>query len=148
MSNQEEKPFAKAIELKQWQDPVEDVAVVFSEGTCNVYFFVADSELLGKLSFAGATAIRSVRTEVAPYMDRECKFSSYILEVFCSPWPTEIEFGFYTEQAREFLHKKRHLLVMGHDIYHEILCLDYSETYLSKADAEYLYAEKVLRRQP
>ena len=76
MFNPKEKPFAKAIELKQWQDPVEDVAVVFSEGTCNVYFFVGDSELIGKLSFARATSVRTERMAVAPYMDRECKFSS------------------------------------------------------------------------
>jgi hypothetical protein len=144
MFSRKEKSFAKAIELEQWQDPVEDVAAVFSEEVCNVYFFVRDSELIGKLSFDRATAFRSVRTEVAPHMDSESKFSSYILEVFHSPRPGDIEFGFYTEQAREFLRKKRHFLVKGHDIYHEVLCLDFSESYLSKEDDEYSYAQKVL----
>jgi hypothetical protein len=148
MFGRKEKPFAKAIPLQQWQDPVEDIAVVFSEGACNIYFFVGDSELIGKLSFDCAVTCRSVCTEVAPYQDRESSLSSYILEIFHSPWPAEVEFGFYTEQARVRIHEKRHFLVKGHDVYHEILCRGFSESYLSTQDSEYSFAQKVLGRQP
>lgn len=149
MFGQRKKPSARAIALSQWQDPVNDVAVVFSEGTCCVYFFVRDSELLGKLSFDGVWAIRGVRTEIAPYMDRESHLGSHILEVFDSLWPSEIECGFYGEQSKKRLHKEsRHFLVKGHDIYHEILCTDYSEQYLSKTDEEYPFALRVLGTTP
>ncbi len=145
MFNRRGKPYAKAIELKKWQDPVEDVAAIFSESACIVYFFVSDSEQIGKLSFDGAWSFRSVRTEIAPYMDKESKFGSYILEVFNSPWPSEVEFRFYTASSKARLHNEaKHFLIKRHAIYHEVLCQSCSETYLTKEHADYDYAIRVL----
>jgi hypothetical protein len=146
MFGRRDKPFARAIPLQQWQDHVENIAVVFSDAACSIYFFVRDSELIGKLSFDCAVACRSVCTEVAPYEARESSLSSYILEICHSPWPAEIEFGFYTEQARVRNSEKRHFLVKGHDVYHEVLCREFSELYLSTQDSEYSFAQKVLGR--
>lgn len=149
MFSRNNKSYAKAIELKEWQNHVEDVASIFSERKCNVYFYVRDSNIIGKLSFEGAWAFRSVRTEVDPYVDSECDFSSYILEVFNSSWPSEIEFGFYTKFSKMNLHNEsKHYLVKGHDIYHEILCQKYNETYINENDEEYKYALWLLDNKP
>ena len=149
MFGRQNKPFAKAIGLQEWQDPVDDVVAVFSERSCDVYFFIRESEKIGKLSFEAAWAFRSVKTECAPYMDRESTLHSYVLEVFNSPWPSEIEFGFYTESSKARLHSEaKHFLVQGHDIYHEVLCRGYTEKYLMKSDGEYSYARRLLGAVP
>jgi hypothetical protein len=139
------KPRAKAIPLTEWQDPVEDVALLLSERGCTVYFTVGESEKIGRLLFEGVWATRSVRTEVAPYDDTASGFSSYIVEVFDSPWPNEVKGGFYTESAQARLRaESRHFLVKGHDVYHEVLCRTYVEAYLSPGESGFSYAKQCL----
>jgi hypothetical protein len=139
------KPHAKAIPLREWQDPVEDVAILLSERRCTVYFSVGESEKIGRLSFEGVWATRSVRTEVAPFDDTASGYSSYIIEVFDSSWPAEVEHGFYTESARARLYNEsRHFLVKGHDVYHEVLCRGYVEAYLSPGELSFPYAKQCL----
>jgi hypothetical protein len=63
---------ANIIPLEFWKDPQSDVIVIFSERECSVYFSCWTSagepaDFIGKLSFNGAAAVRSLDHEFNPY---------------------------------------------------------------------------------
>jgi hypothetical protein len=145
--------YAKAIKLERWQSPVEDVLLLYSEGTCIVYFLIQsdtgdqlDECCIGKLQFFGAHAVRSFRTEVLPYYDHQHDYHSYILEVFQSPWRAEALVGIYSEQLKaSLLARARHFIVAGHDIYHEIVAESYNEQYITNNSEEFVCVSRELK---
>jgi hypothetical protein len=145
MFTRNSQPHAQALPLKEWQDPVEDVVLLFSECRCSVYFRVGDSPKVGMLTFSGVWAVRSVRSEVSPHLDTKHNLSSYLLQVFNSVWPREVEGAFYTPDSKQRLHSEaKHFIVKGHDIYHEILCRSYTEDYLDPSDTGHAAAMGLL----
>jgi len=144
--------YAKAIRLRRWQSPVADVLLIFSEEICSVYFCIQndsdghlDPSSIGRLQFSSAHAVRSCRTEVLPYYDRENSYHSCILEVFESPWLPHALSGIYSEDLRASrLKKMRHFIVAGHDIYHELAAEAYEEQYIGADAADFELASRCL----
>ncbi len=129
---------ATIIPLKNWQDPQGDVVLVYAEGECSVFFpcWTAAGEradFVGHLSFEGASAVRSFDREFLPYRLPEHQHHSYILVVS------------YSDLAREHVAYRNqhyphspiqihltHYVIIGHDIYHEILATAYTESTIQR----------------
>lgn len=112
-------PEAVVLPLEFWQDPVNEVLLLYSDLRCSIYFPCwTDSrepaDFLGYLEFENASAVRSARREHPPYRVPDHDHHSYILEIPHSAWV-------YTPEAR-------HFVVMGHDVYHEIVAASFTAT--------------------
>jgi hypothetical protein len=126
---------ATVIPLKSWQDPQGDILLIYSEHECSVFFGCWESsgepaDYICRLSFERASAVRSFRREYIPYRLPEHTAHSYILRVSNSDLHREhIEYrnrrypnvGYSTSEHS-------HFVVVGHDIYHEILATQFAET--------------------
>lgn len=122
---------AHVVPLEFWQDPQSDVILIFGEWECSVYFRCWTSagtpaDFIGHLSFVGSSAVRSFHREYCPYQPEEHNHSSYILRVEDSDLARD-----YVEYRK--LHYPRsepksmtHYVVVGHDIYHEILARSFT----------------------
>ena len=90
--------FEKATEipLKVWQDPQGDVVLLhYSRTECFIYFgcWINDAEpadYLCKLTFHSASAVRCLRFEYTPYLNREFKYRSSILIIENSQWLEQV----------------------------------------------------------
>ncbi len=122
---------AKIVPLESWQDPQSDVILVYGERECSVYFRCWESagvpaEYIGNLSFHGASAIRSYPREFQPYQTATQGQRSWILQVEDSDLAQE----YVAYQKRHYpqyeIKEKTHYVVVGHDIYHEILATSFT----------------------
>src|SRR6516164_848098 len=74
------------IPIDVWQDPQNDVVLVFSEHECMIYFGCWESaaepaDFIGCISFDRASAVRSYAREFMPYQISGPTHHSYILEI-------------------------------------------------------------------
>jgi hypothetical protein len=100
------------IALDFWQDPQSDIILIYGESECSVYFRCwsdagVPADYIGRLAFADAAAVRSFPREFVPYQ---------------------------TAQHSAPIREKTHFVVVGHDIYHEVLATSFSSTKISKAE--------------
>ncbi len=130
------KETAISIPLKEWQDPVNDVILHFSERECSIYFLCWDEnhkinrDIIGKLYFE-AWAVHSVRSEVCPHI-KDFKRGSSILEVINSVWMTQVNKYFYNNT--DLSKTSHHYIVKGHDIFYEIIADKYEEIYIRDSE--------------
>ncbi len=130
---------ALVIPLRSWQDPQGDVILVYSEHECSVLFACWQSpgepaDYIACLSFQHAAAARSFRREFCPYELPEHREHSYIIRVQES------------DLLRDHFHYRErtypgspgadplHFVVVGHDIYHEVLAVGFSESTIPLAE--------------
>lgn len=122
-------------QLTYWQDPQGDVLLFYSERECNIYFgcWVSAGEPADyacKLKFYNTKAIRSYPREFLPYQKKNN--NRYHSEIHL------VENSDMLEEYRQYRKKnypndKRstenlsHFVIVGHDIYHEILAEKYEE---------------------
>ena len=139
-------PLSRKPDLRGGQDAATSVAA----GRCDLYFFVEDSDEIGKLSFERAWACRFAWTDCVPYRDA---LFSFLLEVRESDWPEQMDSWVYLHSRQEqwFLDAKKkakHFVAAGNDIYHEFLAEGFTESYLKKGSAEYQSAALLLGVSP
>jgi len=120
-----------AIPLEFWQDPQGDVLLLRGEHECSVYFAcwsapAEPADFIGHLSFAGASAVHSYTREFSPYHLAEYHHRSFILQVAESRLLQEnIDYqGLHYPKSPRI--QMKHFVVMGHDIYHEILAVGFT----------------------
>ena len=119
-------PDAIAIPLDFWQDPQGDVLLAYSERECSIYFPCWDADgnpanFIGHLLFEHAVGARSFPHEYLPYKIEPHKHHSYILRIPESSFVHEhIEYRKRCYPNTRITDVK-HYVVVGHDIYHEIL---------------------------
>jgi len=129
---------ATVIPLKIWQDPQGEVVLHYSERECSVFFLCwqnsgEPADYIGHLSFDHAHAVRSYSREFLPYRLPAHKHHSYILSISDSELVRE-----HTEYRKSRYPQwpsrttPIHFVVVGHDIYHEILADGYSATTIKK----------------
>ena len=128
---------ADIVPLQFWQDPQSDVILIYGECECSVYFRCWESagfpaDYIGHLSFEGASAVRSFPREHHPYQTPEVGQRSYILRVEDSDLARNyIEYR--TRHYPQFqIKEKTHYVVLGHDIYHEILATSFATAMIPK----------------
>ena len=121
-------PQVKVIPLEFWQDPQGDIILVFSEYECSVYFGCwsasgIPADFIGCLSFQKASTARSFKREFLPCPVPKNQSSSYILTVLDSEFAREHDAyrKRHYPNGRKDAHERTHYVVVGHDIYHEIL---------------------------
>ena len=125
---------AIAKQLTYWQDPQGDVLLFYSERDCNVYFGCwlqsgEPADFACKLTFYDTGAIRSYPREFLPYQIKNHEYHSKILLVEDSDMLKEYKL-YRTHQYpndKRPLKQLLHFIVVGHDIYHEILPEKYEE---------------------
>ena len=119
------------IPLDFWKDPQGDIILVYSEHECSVYFNCwsaagEPADFIGHLSFLEASAVRSFRREFLPYQVPMQDHPSYILSV------TDSEFLREHSEYRQVHYSDRkhrvHYVIVGHDIYHEVLAASFAAT--------------------
>jgi len=127
------------IPLEFWQDPQGYVILVFSERECSIYFgcwFAAGqpADFIGHLSFRRASAARSFQREFLPYRVPEHRDHSYVLSITDSEFIRE-----HVAYRERHYHDRRaqdqvHYVVVGHDIFHEILAESFTATRIPKQE--------------
>ena len=130
---------AAVIPLSCWQDPQGDLVLIYSERECSVFFgcWVSSGEpadYICRLSFERAAAVRSYRREFIPYQLPDHTGHSYILRVPDSDWQRE----HIAYRRQRYPHSpdqpRQHFVVVGHDIYHEVLAVDFAEATIPAAE--------------
>ena len=130
---------ANIIPLEFWQDPQGDVLLIYGDHECSVYFngwasAGIDADFIGKLSFDGASAVRSFAREFIPYQAKRDGQKSCILQVPDSDLArnrVEYRKRHYPEHP---ISEQAHFVVVGHDIYHEILASKFVATTIPKLE--------------
>lgn len=133
-----EQSNAIVIPLEIWQDPQGDIVLIYSERECSIYFGCwiragEPADFIAQLSFQGAAICRSFTREFLPYQIQPGKHHSFVLRVPNSDLIEE-----HARYRREHYPKERprpelrHYVVVGHDIYHEILARDFKVTTIPK----------------
>ena len=125
---------ATVISLNCWQDPQGDIVLNYSERECSIYFGCWSSsgepaDSICHLSFRGASAVRSYRREFIPYRIPEHPGHSFILRIPDSEFLRDhvaYRQQHYPSGPAASL-DRRHFVVIGHDIYFDILAADFSE---------------------
>jgi hypothetical protein len=126
---------ATVIPLEFWQDPVNDVILIYSERQCSVYFACwsaagEPADFIGHLAFEHASDVRSAWREHPPYRIPEHTHHSYILEIPDSDFVRQyVTFrNLRTPESPITMADRRHFVVVGHDIYHEIVAVGFTAT--------------------
>ena len=125
---------AKVIPLGFWQDLQGDVIIFYSERQCSVYLacWCAAGEpagFIGHLAFEHASDVRSSRREHPPYrIPQGDRHHSYILEVPDSDWVREYvtRRNLRAPEITLQVSDRHHLVVVGHDIFHEIIAASFT----------------------
>ena len=122
---------AYIVPLEFWQDPQGDVILIYGEWECSVYFPCWASagvaaDYIGHLSFKGTSAVRSFPREFCPYQRTERGHRSYILRVEDSDLAREYIDYRKLHYPQSQIKEKNHYVVVGHDIYHEILAMSFT----------------------
>lgn len=132
---------ATVIPLEFWQDPQSDVILVYSERECSVFFNCwtdsgVPADFIGQISFEYAAATRSFMREFLPYGIPAHRGHSYILEISDSPFVQEYIAYRQRHYADDRLKRPapKHYVVVGHDIYHEILADGFSAIRIMKRE--------------
>jgi hypothetical protein len=131
---------ATVIPLEFWQDPQRDVILIFSEYECSVYCACwkaagDPADFIGHLSFGHAASVRGFRREFLPYQVQG-RHHSYILQIVDSELVQEHK----AYRQRHYpvslsrLSDPNHYIVVGHDIYHEILADNFTSTAIAKQE--------------
>ena len=131
---------ANVIALKSWKDPQGDVVLVYSERECSVFFPCwlenrEPADYIGYLSFEHASAVRSFDREFLPYRLAEHNQHSYILTIPDSDMVRE--HVAYRKSAYPQWPSRptpTHFVVVGADVYHEILAASYTESIIPKQE--------------
>jgi len=130
---------AAIVRLPFWQDPQGDVILIYSEVECSVYFSCwskagEPADFIGHLSFEHAAAVRSFSREFLPYSIPIHSGHSYILQIPDSEFVRE----HFAYRKRYYPHlpgrEQKHFVVVGHDIYHEILAFEFSASTIPNQD--------------
>jgi len=127
---------ANIIPLEFWKDPQSDVILVYGERECSVYFRRWSSagvpaDYIGELSFEGASAVRSFDREFIPYQTKRHE-KSYILQVPDSDLArNRVEYR-KRHYPQYLISGKTHFVVVGHDIYHEILATKFTAATINR----------------
>lgn len=130
---------AVVIPLDIWQDPQSDIVLIYSEYECSVYFNCwitsgKPADFLGQLSFERAVGVRSFTREFLPYRIPTHRGHSYALLIPDSDLVREHvayrELHYADSSFRPPIPK--HYVVVGHDIYHEILADGIATTTIPK----------------
>jgi hypothetical protein len=140
---------AVVIPLKCWQDPQGDIVQLYSEYECSIFFgcWNASSEpadYICRLSFEHAAAVRSFGREFIPYRIPDHSHHSYILRVPDS----DMQRDHVAYRQRHYPQwpcnptEHTHFVVVGHDIYHEVLATGFTETTIPASE---LTDERLLR---
>jgi hypothetical protein len=130
---------ANIIPLEFWQDPQSDVIVIFSERECSVYFSCwtnagEPADFIGKLSFNGAAAVRSFDREFNPYRYGGHRQKSYILQIPDSDLVRDrVEYR-KRHYPKTPTAQRTHYVILGHDIYHEILAVSFTASTIPKVE--------------
>jgi hypothetical protein len=127
------------IPLDFWKDPQGDVILIFSEYECSVYFGCwsaagEPADFILQLSFQHASTARSFNREFLPYRIPKHEARSYILSITNSEFIDD-HFAYrklHYPQSRVDDHKRVHYVIVGHDIYHEVLAASFTVTKISK----------------
>ena len=128
-----------AIPLEVWPDPKGDIILVYSEHECSVYFNCwitagKSADFLGRLSFERAVGVRSFTREFLPYRIPTNSGHSYVLHIPDSDLVRE----HVTYRQQHYANSSfrppvpKHFVVVGHDIYHEILADIFTATTIPK----------------
>jgi hypothetical protein len=131
---------ATVIPLKSWQDPQGDVVLLYAERECSVFFpcWLSSGEpadYIGHLSFEQASAVRSFEREFLPYRLPVHAHHSYILTIPDSDIVREYA-AYRRQHYPQFPTRPSptHFVVVGHDIYHEILATGYTESTIPREE--------------
>jgi hypothetical protein len=130
---------ANIVPLQFWQDPQSNVILIYGEHECSVYFNCwtsagVDADFIGKLSFEGASAVRSFAREFIPYQTERHGQKSWILQVPDSDLARERVDYRKKHYPKSPISEAIHFVVVGHDIYHEILATAFTATTIPKAE--------------
>jgi len=129
------------IPLEVWQDPQGDVILVYSEWECSVYFSCwttsgEPADFICQLSFQYAFAVRSFARKYLPYRIPQPSGHSFILRVPDSDLVREhitYRLHHYSDSPPQHSDLK-HYVVVGGDIYHEILANGFTAATILKKD--------------
>jgi hypothetical protein len=132
---------ATVIPLEFWKDPQGDIILIFSERECSIYFNCwsasgEPAEFIGHLSFQHASAVWSFNREFLPYNVPKHEHRSYILTISDSDFIRE-HFAYREKHypgSRVDAHNRVHYVLVGPDIYHEILAANFTSSKISKKD--------------
>ena len=130
---------ANIIPLEFWRDPQSDVIVIFSEGECSVYFSCwthagEPADFIGNFSFNGAAAVRSFDREFNPYQYEGHRQKFYILQVPDSDLVRDrVEYR-KRHYPKNPIAQRIHYVILGHDIYHEILAASFTASTIPKVE--------------
>jgi hypothetical protein len=133
---------AEIVPLEFWQDPVEDVILVFSERQCSVYCACwsaagEPADFVGHLEFEDASDVRCSRRDYPPYqIQNDTDECSYILKVSDSDFVREYitRRNLRLPEAPLRFSDRHHFVVMGHDVYHEIVAASFTATTIPKSE--------------
>jgi hypothetical protein len=130
---------ASPIKLEFWQDPQSDVILIYSERECSVYFRCWSSagvpaDYIGQLAFRGVSAVRSFPREFLPYQITHHNEKSYVLKVADSDLASDYVDYRKLHYPESPLRENTHFVVIGHDIYHEILATSFDAITIPKAE--------------
>jgi hypothetical protein len=128
---------ADIVPLEFWQDPQSDVILIYGEWECSDYFRCWESagvpaNYIGHLSFDGTSAVRSFPREFTPYRPTEQGHRSYILRVQDSDLGRDYIDYRKLHYPQSHIKEKTHYVVLGHDIYHEILATTFTAATILK----------------
>jgi len=134
---------AVIIPLDSWQDPQGDVVLIYSEYECSVYLACwkaagVPADYIGHLSFEHASGVRSFAREYLPYRVPAHSHHSYILRIPDSELVRE-HIAYRQRHYPNFpsrLSDPNHYVVMGHDIYHEILARHFTASTIPTQDVK------------
>ncbi|KRE70877.1 hypothetical protein [Paenibacillus sp. Soil750] len=129
------------IPLEVWQDPQGDVILNVSENECNVYFGCwnddsTPADYIAKIIFNGCWSTNYTNAEYIEY-DYELLHHSYILKVIDS----QLLKGMLAKHKRLYPTSKtknddyNHYVVAGHDVYIEVIALDFCLVRLNREQA-------------
>jgi hypothetical protein len=129
------------VPLNIWQDPQGDVILVYSERECSIYCACwtaagQAADYIAQLSFEGSRGVRSYGREYLPYEVPKHEFRSWILKIPDSDLIREHvayrEKHYANSSAQPPV--PSHYVVVGHDIYHEILANGFAASTILRRD--------------
>lgn len=130
---------AESIPLEFWQAPQSDVILIYGESECSIYFScwqdrATPADYLGHLSFDGASAVRSFPREFTPYQAINPLRSSVLRVPDSDLAKNHIEYRkrAYPQWPIKNETNLSHYVVVGHDIYHEILAASFTANRIPK----------------
>lgn len=132
---------AVEIPLRYWADPQGDSVVVYSSQECHVFRGCWTSpgepaDYISCLTFHGVKGVRCFPREFSPYTTVERTYPSSLLSLADSDMLVEYRAFLVNHYPHRSVDTSnlRHFVIDGHDFYHEILAVGFTEQVIYARD--------------